>query len=150
MRHVHGDKATEVDSGAYQLIASLGKRKTVRVGALGQFSFEPGVYVYTGRASRNLGARIRRHLSDEKKLRWHIDYLLQWLQVDRIHVHPGRAHDECIINLATFEALGGVFPVRGFGSSDCTCPSHLVRLDPGVSVADLIKSAGPGARVIRP
>lgn len=145
MRPVHGDVAPDVWSGAYQLIMRLRKRRIVQVGALGRFPFEAGVYVYTGRASRNLGARIKRHLRDEKKLRWHIDYLLRWARVELIHVYPGRAQDECVINLATAEALEGAFPVRGFGSSDCTCPAHLVRLEPDISVTDLIRRAMPGS-----
>lgn len=150
MKHGRADEALDTQSGAYQLIGSLGTRKIIRVGALGEYSFDPGVYVYTGRASRNLSARIRRHLSDEKKLRWHIDYLLRWLQVDLIYVHPGRAHEECVINLATVDAVGGVFPVRGFGSSDCRCPSHLVRLSPAMGVKDLIEKSECGAQVVRP
>ena len=46
------------------------------VGGLGTFDFPAGCYVYTGSPKRNLHARVARHHSRGKRLRWHIDYLL--------------------------------------------------------------------------
>ena len=115
-----------VDSGAYQLTIRLDKDCSLRVGALGLHSFVRGEYVYTGRASRNLKARVERHLSKKKKLRWHIDYFLQWGKVVGVTVFPGLAESECLINLETASNCDYVFPVQGFGSSDCRCPSHLI------------------------
>jgi len=116
----------ETDSGAYQLILRLTRPVVIAVGALGEHAFPAGSYVYTGRASKSLSKRIARHGRVEKKLRWHIDYLLQKAQIEGIQVYSGKAKEECSINDETVRALHGVFPVKGFGSSDCRCTSHLV------------------------
>jgi sugar fermentation stimulation protein A len=117
--------ASAFRSGTYQLVILLARPKVVSVGALGEVNFPTGSYIYTGRASRNLVARVERHLRTEKAIRWHIDYLLQWAEVTDVRIFPGRAEDECTINLETAEYHGYSFPVRGFGSSDCRCLSHL-------------------------
>jgi Uri superfamily endonuclease len=52
------------------------ERVKISVGALGDFELPAGLYVYTGSAKRNILARVSRHLSGRKKIRWHIDYLL--------------------------------------------------------------------------
>ncbi len=115
-----------VDSGAYQLIIRLDHAANLRVGALGSFDFPPGVYIYTGRAARNLAARLTRHVGTGKALRWHIDYLLKAASVEAIRIYPGRADEECAINLETVRVHRYSFPIPGFGSSDCRCPAHLI------------------------
>ncbi len=103
----------------------------IRIGALGEFLFDPGTYIYTGRAIRNLRSRVNRHLRREKKLRWHIDYLLDHARIEHILVFPDQAASECLINLETARSNDYRFPVPGFGSSDCKCPAHLVGLPAG-------------------
>lgn len=94
----------------------------VCIGRLGEFDFPAGDYVYTGSARRNLEARIARHLRRDKRLRWHIDYLLA---APGVTVGEVRRSDvaECVLNQAT----AGRVPVPGFGASDCRqgCGSHL-------------------------
>lgn len=116
------------DSGAYQLFMELPRDAILPVGALGRLEFPAGGYIYTGRAGRNLRARIDRHVRKEKRLRWHIDYFLQWAQIIDIRVFPNEAEGECGINLRAMEELGGTFPVKGFGASDCSCRSHLLKV----------------------
>lgn len=108
----------------YQLVIDVAREVTVRVGRLGVFRFPPGRYVYTGSAKRNLEARIARHLSADKRLRWHVDYLLAAPGVAVVAVRRSR-RPECELNRAT---RGGI-PVPGFGASDCRagCGSHLKR-----------------------
>lgn len=106
----------------YQLSIRLSRSVTLQVGRLGRFTFPAGEYVYTGSAKRNLVPRVRRHLSNEKKLRWHIDYLLAspHARITRVALSE-RA--ECEWNQATT----GEVAVKGFGASDCQalCGSHL-------------------------
>ena len=92
------------------------------IGRLGAFRFPAGRYVYTGSARRNLEARIARHRRRDKKLRWHIDYLLAAPGVRVLSVRRSR-RDECALNRST----SGSIPVPGFGASDCRagCGSHL-------------------------
>jgi len=109
----------------YQLVITIANPVCVAVGALGVFRFPAGRYVYTGSARRNLQARIDRHLSSAKCLRWHIDYLLN---APGVRVTDVRRFDEpeCRVNQRT----AGEITVPRFGASDCGagCGSHLKRL----------------------
>jgi hypothetical protein len=49
------------DAGVYQLWIELRRPVKVCVGALGEIHFARGTYIYTGRASRGLRARVLRH-----------------------------------------------------------------------------------------
>jgi Uri superfamily endonuclease len=120
-----GQPSHETDSGAYQLILRLARPVVIEVGALGSHAFPAGFYIYTGRASTGLRKRVDRHRRPEKKLRWHIDYLLQQAQIAGVRVCPGKAAEECSINNETARVLQAIFPVKVFGSSDCRCSSHL-------------------------
>ena len=106
----------------YQLHIQLTRPVTITVGRLGRFPFPAGQYIYTGSAKRNLEARIQRHLSKHKKLRWHIDYLLTHRDV-RVSQVQRSAEAECGWNQKT----EGEILVPGFGASYCRrgCGSHL-------------------------
>ena len=114
------------DSGLYQLVISLRKSETVRVGSLGCFSFPAGYYVYTGSARRGLEARIARHLRRKKKMRWHIDYLLRYGRVLEVKRHNDPDQSECELNRRTAGVPGSEIVAPQFGSSDCDCPTHLL------------------------
>lgn len=107
---------------SYLLHILLPQPLRVAIGRLGAFDFPAGRYVYTGSARRNLEARVARHLRQEKKLRWHIDYLLAAPGVKVAQVIRSTV-DECALNQAT----PGASPAPGFGASDCRngCGSHL-------------------------
>jgi len=110
---------------SYQLHIRINKDIRIVAGALGSCNFVAGDYVYTGSAKRNLAARIQRHLSDHKKLRWHIDYLLAHPAVEIVEVETS-AIPECQWN----QMLSGTVPCSGFGASDCRrhCGSHLKKI----------------------
>ena len=95
----------------YQLHIQLDKAQELQIGRLGKFFFPAGHYIYTGSAKRNLVARIRRHLSSEKKFRWHIDYLLDGA---RVHIDDVvLSHEpECECNRHTV----GKILAPGFGA----------------------------------
>jgi len=107
---------------SYQLSITLSRPVRVEIGRLGVFDFPSGRYIYTGSAIRNLGARIARHLRREKRLRWHIDYLLAVPEAAVTGVERF-AQAECELNCNTT----GEVVVAGFGASDCRagCGSHL-------------------------
>lgn len=106
----------------YQLLIAVAQPLRLSVGRLGDCRFPPGRYVYTGSAKKNFEARIARHLRQDKKLHWHIDYLLTTPGVTIVDVRRYR-EAECVIN----RAMPGTIPVPGFGASDCAerCGSHL-------------------------
>lgn len=114
----------EDSANIYQLHIRLSRKLKLTIGKLGSFTFPAGHYIYTGSAKRNIEARVTRHLRKDKKLRWHIDYLLasryaSVIKVDRV------AGDECLLN----QQVKGEVIIPGFGASDCKagCGSHLKR-----------------------
>jgi Uri superfamily endonuclease len=106
----------------YQLLISLRRDVRVRVGSLGRLVFPKGRYLYTGSARRNLASRIARHLSRDKRLHWHIDYLLARPEARVTAVLTYRA-SECRVN----QRSQGRTAAAGFGASDCRsgCGAHL-------------------------
>ena len=107
---------------SYSLFIRVEKPQIITIGRSGSFQFIPGNYIYSGSARRNLLARVNRHLRQEKKLRWHIDYLLSAPAVEIVKVLVSTI-SEC----ALVAAGGGSILVPGFGASDCRsgCGSHL-------------------------
>jgi sugar fermentation stimulation protein A len=112
--------------GTYCIVAFLPEDSDIEIGKLGTFSFPKGFYVYTGSALSSLEGRIGRHLGKDKKLRWHIDYFLE--RADSLGFVPivSSERKECEINSRFLEE--GESVAKGFGSSDCSCISHLVYL----------------------
>jgi Uri superfamily endonuclease len=107
---------------SYQLVIEVPSPLHLPVGRLGEHEFPAGTYVYTGSARRGFEARLARHARAEKRLRWHIDYLLAAPGVRIVRVVRSR-RDECRLN----QAVKGTVTVAGFGASDCTagCGGHL-------------------------
>jgi sugar fermentation stimulation protein A len=110
---------------AYVLFLFLSKPRRIRVGALGIIGFEPGLYFYVGSGGRSPARRIARHARPRKNKFWHIDYLTAHARVLGAMVFEASRSLECHIAVA----LEGAFtPVPRFGSSDCSCTSHLFRV----------------------
>ena len=127
-RMVVQGKVKERREVCYQLVIEVPTTVRCAVGRLGCFEFPAGVYIYTGSAKRGLEARIARHRRADKKLRWHIDYLLAAPGV-RITKVVRSEREECELN----RALLGKVLVPGFGASDCRsgCGAHLKYLGRG-------------------
>ena len=109
--------------GIYALVIEVTKSVKIKVGALGELSFTKGNYVYIGSAQNNVELRVKRHLRKEKKLFWHIDYLLAVPEanVSQVYYVSGDKNKECqIANSIGQKAI----PIKGFGCSDCNCNSH--------------------------
>ena len=106
----------------YQLAIELRRSIELQIGRLGRFRFPAGRYVYTGSARRNIEARIARHLRSEKRMHWHIDWLLAAPGVKVLAVRRSD-EPECPLN----QQAGGTIVAPGFGASDCRsgCGSHL-------------------------
>lgn len=114
-----------VNTGIYCLCIKLLQGHYIKVGCLGTFYFPPGFYIYVGSAQNGLERRIQRHVRRKKKVRWHIDYLLQYGQVVSAHTYGGEKDKECVVSHEIGNMEDAVVPVKGFGSSDCFCASHL-------------------------
>jgi len=116
--------------GTYALVLHLEGREEIAVGKLGTFSFPAGYYLYVGSAlgPGGLDARLARHRRRDKKLHWHIDYLLEHAQLVEVWSAVSTARLECLWAQAARQLPGNETPVPGFGSSDCRCRSHLIYL----------------------
>jgi Uri superfamily endonuclease len=110
------------ETGGYILLLRLKEFSEIQIGRLGVIRFDSGYYAYIGSAMKGLRQRISRHLRNEKKLHWHIDYLLKEATVENVIVCQSHNKIEC--NIAN--EVGKEYKViNGFGSSDCRCPGHL-------------------------
>jgi sugar fermentation stimulation protein A len=111
--------------GAYVLVINLTEKRNLRIGSLGSVSFPAGFYAYTGSSMTNLEKRVQRHLRKRKKIRWHIDFLLREAEVVQAILFPSDDKEECDINRQVFDINVGTVIAKGFGSSDCSCETHL-------------------------
>jgi Uri superfamily endonuclease len=129
--------------GVYVLVIAIDREISVKVGALGRLNFERSLYVYVGSAQNNLEQRVKRHLRTEKAKFWHIDYLLDNPGVKVLKVFWKRAGrpSECMI-ARELEKRGS--PIRGFGCSDCSCMSHLFKVEDYEFLREHMKEAVMG------
>ncbi len=103
----------------------------LEIGYLGHIMFKAGEYCYVGSAMNGLEQRIRRHISRNKTIRWHIDRLTIISHSIESYVSEGEGMvPECVI-ADTAKELGLLPAVKGFGSSDCDCYSHLFSVGSG-------------------
>ena len=79
----------------------------MEVGVLGPVAFPKGFYAYCGSAMVGLAARINRHLRRKKKVRWHVDYLLEKGRITKVLSAETNERLEC--QLA--EDLGHAFKI---------------------------------------
>jgi len=108
--------------GSYLLIIKLENDARIPIGKLGELEFNRGFYVYVGSALNGLEQRIQRHLRENKKTHWHIDYFLKHATVSDVFYKENEIKEECIIAKKLGEKLSSI---SGFGCSDCKCKSHL-------------------------
>jgi len=111
--------------GVYVLVIEVSESVDLVIGSLGRIRFLRGLYAYVGSAQNGLEKRIERHLSDDKKVFWHIDYLLDCAKVVKVFYMEEPKSFEC----ATAQMLCETAQeVAGFGCSDCRCGAHLFRI----------------------
>jgi len=108
--------------GSYILLVELKENKNIQIGKLGIFNFKKGFYAYIGSALNGLEQRIDRHLRNDKKKYWHIDYFLKHGKIIGIFYNESDIKEECKFAKKFEEKL---IPILNFGCSDCNCRSHL-------------------------
>jgi Uri superfamily endonuclease len=111
--------------GTYALVIALEVGLRLQIGKLGIHNLSPGYYVYVGSALGGLSVRLRHHIKAEKRLHWHIDYLLQGSAIAEIWYAIGPYRLECKWNTIIRNLPGAIPSIPGFGASDCHCYSHL-------------------------
>lgn len=115
------------EGGTYILLLHNKARQTLEIGRLGEFQFKRGYYLYVGSAfgPGGLSSRVGRHLAVNKKLRWHIDYLTTQFATREVWYSTSDQRLECQWSRNLSHMTGGENPIKGLGSSDCSCYSHL-------------------------
>lgn len=112
--------------GTYLLLLECNNKVELSIGKLGKIVTEPGYYLYVGSAFGPGGvqARVRHHQQIASRPHWHIDYL---------HTAAGLVDTWCVYGLrrehewahGLMQSETATVPLKGFGSSDCKCATHL-------------------------
>ena len=112
--------------GTYLLLLECNNKAKLSIGKLGKIYTEPGYYLYVGSAfgPGGIQARIRHHRKTAARPHWHIDYLRSAAELmDAWCVYGSHCEHEWATGLMQNEAA--TMPLKGFGSSDCDCATHL-------------------------
>ena len=134
--------------GGYALVFRLDSTIRVRPGRLGVIELPPGHYLYMGSALSGLAPRLARHLRRRKRRHWHIDALTSAVRPEQVWWAAADGRLECDWTEAALAEPSATMPAPGFGSSDCRCASHLVRLDSAAAAERAWRSVvgvSPGA-----
>lgn len=93
-----------------------------------EFPLKAGYYVYVGSAMNSLEKRVERHFREDKKLHWHIDYLLKEAELLRAYLIPSeeRLEEKLSLEVSKFGE-----PVEGFGAGDVRVSTNLYRFEGG-------------------
>ena len=128
--------------GTYALVLVLETDTVVSVGRLATCSFPAGYYIYLGSALGGLFPRVRRHIRGGNRTHWHIDYLRRHAKVVEVWYKVSDERLECSWQAAAMGMPTAVMPVAGFGSSGCTCRSHLVHFTSMPSLEEFRRMLG--------
>jgi Uri superfamily endonuclease len=140
-----------MERGTYLLGMWLDESVRLAVGRLGRFTFPSGYFVYAGSAHGpgGLSARLARHRRQEKRLHWHVDYLLARARLVEVWTNVSDQRLECTWAQAMMGLTGAIVPVPRFGASDCRCSAHLVYFPqpPGTARTTAVLQAFSGTAV---
>jgi Uri superfamily endonuclease len=119
--------AMQNQPGTYAIVLKPRAERSVKVGKLGILRVQDGYYIYVGSAfgPGGLSARIAHHKRKSHRSRWHIDYLRAAVEICEVwYSYDSRPREhQWAETLAAAKESTTPFP--GFGSSDCSCLTHL-------------------------
>ena len=130
-------------NGTYLLLIEISSNVGLRVGKLGNQVLEAGYYLYVGSALNGLRSRISRHLQVDKKLHWHIDYLTKTGNIIGVFWTIGITKVECQWAQLIMSTRISMTAIRGFGSSDCRCTTHLYFFPDLLDVKHMLDEISP-------
>jgi Uri superfamily endonuclease len=119
----------------YILFIKYSKNRQIKVGAKGLVDINAGSYLYVGSAKKSWEKRVGRHLASKKKLRWHIDYILNPPEAAVAEVLLSHESSECSTAKSLSQLEGVNIVAKKIGSSDCQCPTHFFHLKDGFDLA---------------
>lgn len=147
--------AIPAQPGVYLLLFHIVRPLAIEPGRLGRFVLESGWYGYVGSAwgPGGLAARVGRHLrpASAKRARWHIDWLTAQAPIVQIAWSVGTPRHECAWAQALRTAAAAAIAIPGFGASDCTCATHLLRLaEPTRPLAEVMAASAAALSLATP
>lgn len=111
--------------GSYLLLIRLPRGRSIKTKGR-SFALGGGYYVYVGSAMNSLEKRVERHFRKDKKLHWHIDFLLVEAKLLGAYLIPSEERLEERISL---EVGRYGEPVPGFGAGDVSINTNLYRFE---------------------
>jgi sugar fermentation stimulation protein A len=125
----------------YVLTIKITEDIEITVGKLGRIHLTKGLYCYIGSARRVLDKRIKRHITRQKKLHWHIDYILNSSESQIKDIWVNDYDPECYTAKRLLQSLTVCIVRKGLGSSDCKCSAHFYRiLDSAFVIGNFFKA----------
>jgi len=126
----------------YILVINISEDLKIRVGQLGEVFFKEGDYIYIGSAKACLEARLQRYLRKEKRIFWHIDYLLRSEKTKILRIWTIDKKVECQTAEVFYQEPTTKIIKKGFGSSDCKCLTHLFFVKDKKKTVKILKKIG--------
>jgi len=126
--------------GTYIVVLKSQQAKTIQVGKLAQLDIKQGYYVYIGSAmgSGGVPARLKHHSKVSKRPHWHLDYLRAATEFYQAHALYSSERKECEWAAMMAKSVAVSQPMKGFGSSDCRCSTHLFYFSSRLKAAQAI------------
>lgn len=133
--------------GSYFLIIRLDEERGVKTKGRA-FHLKSGYYVYVGSAMNSLEKRVERHFRKEKKLHWHIDYLLRRAELLRAYLIPS---DERLEEKLSLKVSKRGEPVPGFGAGDVKVSTNLYRFEdePDEVLVEILRGLGLSWKIVK-
>ncbi|WP_297515233.1 DUF123 domain-containing protein [Thermococcus sp.] len=133
--------------GSYFLVIRLEEGRSIRTKGKA-FELKPGYYVYVGSAMNSLEKRVARHFRREKRLHWHIDYLLKEAKLLRAYLIPSEVKLE---EKLSREVSRFGEPVLGFGAGDVKVSTNLYRFEnePDEALRAILDKLGLGWKIVK-
>ena len=127
--------------GTYIVVLKSDQGKTIQIGKLAQLEIKKGYYVYVGSAMGpgGVAARLKHHSKISKRPHWHLDYLraeTEFYEAYALHSSERKECEWAALMLGNKEASE---PMKGFGSSDCQCNTHLFYFPSSVKTVNAIQ-----------
>ncbi|WP_297437023.1 DUF123 domain-containing protein [Thermococcus sp.] len=126
--------------GSYFLVIQLDADGEIRTKGK-VFQLREGHYVYVGSAMNSLEKRVGRHFKRDKKLHWHIDYLLRKARLLRAYLIPS---EERLEERLSLEVSKYGEPVKDFGAGDVRVNTNLYLFEgePDDALTEILKRLG--------
>ncbi|WP_456420517.1 GIY-YIG nuclease family protein [Thermococcus sp.] len=133
--------------GSYFLVIRLDEGCEIKTKGRA-FRLMPGYYVYVGSAMNSLEKRVLRHFRKNKKLHWHIDFLLKESELLRAYLIPS---EERLEERLSIEVSKRGEPVPGFGASDIKVGTNLYRFDeePDEALVEILRGLGLDWKIVK-